>query len=117
MKILVIGGCHYYGYGVKAGEGFVQKLVAQYEREGNIVHVDYYTPYKMEKIVGLVEHLSNSLFSYDLILLQIGHFELLNADRFRKIIDFKQRDFNFRVYGELNEVIKHPLNPVKIHRF
>lgn len=117
MKILVIGGCHCYGYGLKAGQGFVQKIVAQYEREGNLVHVDYYTPYKMDKIVRLVEHLSTNLISYDLILLQIGHFELLNADRFKKIVDFKQRDFNFRVYGELNESINHPLKPINIHRF
>lgn len=30
------------------------------------------------------EHLGTNLFSYDLILLQIGHFELLNADKFKK---------------------------------
>lgn len=117
MKILVIGGCHCYGFGVAAGKGFVQKLIGQYEREGNSVQVDYYTPYKMDKIVRLVEHLSTKLFSYDLILLQIGHFELFNADKFKKIIDFKQRDFNFRVYGEMNEAIKHPLKSINIHRF
>ncbi len=117
MKILVIGGCHCYGYGVAAGQGFVQKLVAQYEREGNFVHVDYFTPYKMEKIVSLIEYLRTRLSAYDLILLQIGHFELLNADKFKRIVDFKQRDFNFRVYGELNEAIKHPKKAVEIHRF
>ena len=117
MNILVIGGCHCYGYGVAAGRGFVQKLVAQYEREGNFVHVDYYTPYKMEKIVSLLEHLRSNLSAYDLILLQIGHFELLNADKFKKIIDFKQRDFNFRVYGQLNESINHPKKAIDIQRY
>lgn len=117
MKILVIGGCHCYGYGVKAGQGFIQKLVAQYKREGNFVQVDYYTPYKMEKIVGLIRHLNLRLFKYDLILLQIGHIELLNIEKFKKLIHFKQRDFNCRVYGEFNESIKHSLNPINISDF
>jgi hypothetical protein len=117
MKILVIGGCHCYGYGVDAGQGFVQKLEALFNIEGHEVQIDYYTPIKMDKIVRLVKHLSWKLASYDLILLQIGHFELLNADSFKRIIQFKQRDFNFRVYGHLNESIENTLNPTNIQPF
>ena len=71
----------------------------------------------MEKIVGLIGHLNLHLFKYDLILLQIGHIELLNANKFKKLVQFKQREFNCRVYGEFNESIKHSLNPINISRF
>ena len=99
MKILVIGGCHSYGHGIVEGQGFVQRIVNRLEKEYGMVKVDYYTPFKMAKTVLLLNELKEKTRNYDLILLQLGHFELLQADSFKSLIASKNSDFNQRVYG------------------
>ncbi|MFC0186483.1 hypothetical protein SAMN04515674_106127 [Pseudarcicella hirudinis] len=117
MKILVIGGCHSYGYGIAAGQGFVQRIVNRLEKEYGMVKVDYYTPFKMAKTVLLLNELKEKTRNYDLILLQLGHFELLQADSFKSLIASKNRDFNQRVYGTYDQEIELQNKPTDLTQF
>ncbi len=109
---MVMGGCHTYGYGIPLGNGFVQRMVNDWERLGIGVKVDYFAPAKCRKVAELLQDHPELPKNYDLILLQLGHFELM-ARSFKSLFN-SNTDYNNGMYGKLSEVIDRQSVPVDI---
>lgn len=98
MKILAMGGCHTYGYGVPEGESFTERLAQELGQEGEGAEVDFLAPLKMTNLAHLLAAPAFDLGEYDLILLQLGHFELLNQEPFKNFFR-NTGPVNARLYG------------------
>ena len=98
MKVLVVGGCHVYGYGIEKGKGFVQqtldKLRLEYQTE---IEVTYYAPFKLDKAIRLFMLQPSLSKQFDIIILQLGHFELTHQDVFKRFFD-ESTAFNQQMY-------------------
>lgn len=112
LRVLVIGGCHTYGYGIEYGHGFVQRMITDWERSGLNVNVDYFAPTKIRKAVQLLSQHPELPSQYDLILLQLGHFELM-ARSFLSLFS-RNTDYNNAMYGKFSEVIDKQLEPTDV---
>ncbi|MGM9506103.1 hypothetical protein ACS5NO_00185 [Larkinella sp. GY13] len=84
MRMLVIGGCHTYGYGVRPGQSFVEQFGRRLEQIGAYVEIDYYTPFDLPVAGSLVRNLN--LDQYDLILLQLGNYRLQHPSAFKTLL-------------------------------
>ncbi|RYD93081.1 MAG: SGNH/GDSL hydrolase family protein [Sphingobacteriales bacterium] len=82
--MLVIGGCHTYGYGVRPGQSFVEQFGRRLEQIGAYVEIDYYTPFDLPVAASLVRNLN--LDQYDLILLQLGNYRLQHPSAFKTLL-------------------------------
>jgi len=98
MKILAMGGCHTYGYGVPAGESFTERLAQELSQDGEGVEVDFLAPLKMSRLARLLAAPAFDLGGYDLIVLQLGHFELLTQEPFKNFFRTTE-PVNARLYG------------------
>ena len=77
MNICVIGGCHAGNYGIQANEGFVQQWTNQLELQTKeSVDVTVLSMVKLVHIPFLLEQYSWKFNEADLIILQLGHYEL-----------------------------------------
>jgi hypothetical protein len=114
IHVLVIGGCHTYGYGIEMGNGFVQRMAAEWERSGIHVKVDYFAPAKFRKVAELLKNNPTLPDKYDLILLQLGHFELI-ARSFKSLFR-TNTDYNTGIYGKLGEAMEEGLKPTDIKK-
>lgn len=86
MKLLAIGGCHTYGFGVNFDHGFVRQVALKLAQDHTEATIDYYAPLKLGRLKSLLHRLADQLPDYDLILLQPAHFELLHT-RFRQLFE------------------------------
>ncbi|AKD57562.1 SGNH/GDSL hydrolase family protein [Spirosoma radiotolerans] len=115
MRLLVIGGCHTYGFGIESGKGFVQQVASALGRTGQDLILDYYAPAKMSHIRPLLANLDAQLNQYDLIFLQPGHFEVIHT-YFRELFQPLLVGSNTAVY-EGHCVIDHQSQPISVHVF
>ena len=77
MNVLVIGGCHVGNYGIQAHEGFVQQWANQLELQSREpVEVTVLSMVKLTHISALLEQYRWEFNEADLIILQLGHYEL-----------------------------------------
>lgn len=77
MNVLVIGGCHAGNYGIQAHEGFVQQWANQLELQTReSVDVTVLSMVKLIHIPVLLEQNGWRFNEADLIILQLGHYEL-----------------------------------------
>lgn len=110
MKILAMGGCHTYGYGVPAGESFTERLAHDLREADEAVEVDFMAPIKMKKLIRVLRQPAFDLRGYDLILLQLGHFELLNQEPFWNF--FREYEpLNPRLYGAAGAAFDRQVRP------
>ncbi|GAB3642372.1 SGNH/GDSL hydrolase family protein [Spirosoma arcticum] len=86
MKLLAIGGCHTYGFGVSFEHGFVRQVALRLAQDHTDATIDYYAPLKLGRLKPLLHRLADQLPEYDLILLQPAHFELLHT-RFQQLFE------------------------------
>jgi len=84
MNLLVVGGDHTYGHGLVSGRSFVEHFVHRLEQDRQRVAVDYYTPATLKMAFTLLPQLS--LERYDLIILQLGNYELQQPDPFSALL-------------------------------
>lgn len=77
MKIVVVGGCHIANYGIPSSEGFLQQwtsyLSAVY---GETVQITCFAQIAYHQLPTLVEQHHTTFQEADLILLQMGNYEL-----------------------------------------
>lgn len=77
MKLLIISGCHTYGFGLDFGQGFVQQIATELGQLATNVILDYYASASITSGIGpLLARLGNQLGEYDLILLQAAEADL-----------------------------------------
>ena len=86
MKLLAIGGCHTYGFGVSFEHGFVRQVALKLAQNHTDATIDYYAPLKLGRLKPLLHRLADQLPEYDLILVQPAHFELLHT-RFQQLFE------------------------------
>lgn len=91
IHLLVIGSCQTYGYGLAAGQSFVDQFIRRLEQSGQQVKADYYAPVSLQAVRYLLPKLP--LHKYNMILLQGGHFELQQSPSFMSLFA-KQRKRN-----------------------
>ncbi|GAA4448181.1 hypothetical protein GCM10023189_05670 [Nibrella saemangeumensis] len=91
INLLVIGSCQTYGYGLAAGQSFVDQFIRRLEQCGQHVKAEYYAPVSLQAVRYLLPKLP--LNQYDVILLQAGHFELQQSQPFTTFLK-KQRSVN-----------------------
>ncbi|GAB2584955.1 SGNH/GDSL hydrolase family protein [Spirosoma areae] len=115
MKLLVIGGCHTYGFGVDFGKGFVQQVAQELGKSTTEITLEYYAPAKMSRIGPLLAHLGTQLGEYDLILLQLGHYEVIHS-YFRELFQPLPADQSLEVYAG-HIVLNHQTRPASVHWF
>ncbi len=88
MNIFVIGGCHVGNYGIPAHEGFVQQWTNQLELQlGESVDVTVLSMVKLTHIPVLLEQYGWKINEADLIILQVGHYELSWRKPFSQLFD------------------------------
>lgn len=86
MKVLVIGGCHVGNYGVQAHLGFVQQWATHLKMSTHEpVHINCLSMVKLEHIPSLLSQYHSELVEADLIILQLGHYELSWRKRFSEL--------------------------------
>ncbi|RRB04124.1 SGNH/GDSL hydrolase family protein [Larkinella rosea] len=84
MRMLVIGGCHTYGYGLRPGKSFVEQFGRRLQQVGEQVNIDYFTPFDLPLAGSLVRQLD--LDSYELIVLQLGNYRLQHPSAFTNLL-------------------------------
>ncbi|GAA4416620.1 hypothetical protein GCM10023187_48210 [Nibrella viscosa] len=84
IHLLVIGSCQTYGYGLAAGQSFVDQFIRRLEQSGQRVKADYYAPVSLQGVRYLLPKLP--LNQYDVILLQAGHHELTHSLSFTTLL-------------------------------
>ncbi|GAB3923685.1 SGNH/GDSL hydrolase family protein [Larkinella terrae] len=89
MRMLIIGGCHTYGYGLRPGKSFVEQFGRRLQQVGEQVSMDYYTPFDLPLAGSLVRQLD--LDSYDLIVLQLGNYRLQHPSAFANLLKKHQQ--------------------------
>ena len=86
MNVLVIGGCHVGNYGVRAHLGFVQQWATHLKMSTHDpVHITCLSMVKLEHIPSLLSQYHSELIEADLIILQLGHYELSWRKRFSEL--------------------------------
>ncbi len=86
MNIFVIGGCHVAGYGIQPHLGFVQQWTNQAKTILNEpVNVTCLPMIKLDQVTHLVGQYQDDLAQADLIIVQLGHYELSWRRRFREL--------------------------------
>lgn len=92
MNVLVIGGCHVGNYGVQAHLGFVQQWATHLKMSTQEpAHITCLSMVKLEHIPSLLSQYHKELVEADLIILQLGHYELSWRKRFSELF---QRESN-----------------------
>lgn len=87
MNIFVIGGCHVENYGIQAHLGFVQQWATHLKQtRSEPVNIICRSMIKLQHLPDLVLHCHEELAQTDLIVLQLGHFELSWRKRFRELL-------------------------------
>jgi hypothetical protein len=77
MNILVIGGCHTGNYGVQAHLSFTRQWASHLETAAQEpIHLHCLSMVKLEHIDSLIDQYRANLLAADLIVLQLGHYEL-----------------------------------------
>ncbi|MBC8153945.1 MAG: SGNH/GDSL hydrolase family protein, partial [Bacteroidetes bacterium] len=84
MNLLVIGGCHTYGYGLSDNQCFVDQFTKQLEQWGCPVSVATYPLIELHQAMVLLSELP--LNQYDLIILQLGHYWLQHPAGFQSLL-------------------------------
>ena len=79
-----MGGCHTYGFGLPENTSFVQFIVDRLQEDNFPVTVDYYAPLTLRRTLALLRQ--GKADDYDLIILQLGHYELLSPARFHSLL-------------------------------
>ena len=79
-----MGGCHTYGFGLPENTSFVQCVVDRLQEDNFPVTVDYYAPLTLRRTLALLRQ--GKANEYDLIILQLGHYELLSPSRFHSLL-------------------------------
>ena len=112
-RVLVIGGCHTYGYGVEPDKGYIQQLIKFWEAKGVKITVSYYAPIKLKKVIELLANKKIDINDYDHILLHLAHFELIDLHGLKYILKNKSVD-NSMIYGEYNIKMDKQISPSNI---
>lgn len=106
MKILVVGGCHTFSCGMKLSDGFTQLIGQKYPHTS----IDYYAPFKLRHLIELFDIKPDLCEEYDLIIWQLGNYELQTTTRdFWGL--FRNSDnecFNDHLYGGSRVVTAEP---------
>lgn len=71
VKILIIGDKQAQGYGLRAGQGYVEQLARRIEKTGKRVFVEYHVPVELSMATSILYYLH--IYRYDLVILQMGH--------------------------------------------
>ncbi|SFE20028.1 SGNH/GDSL hydrolase family protein [Spirosoma endophyticum] len=86
MNVVVIGGCHVDNYGVQSHLGFVQQWATHLKISTHeAVHINCLSMVKVEHIPSLISQYHAELMDADLIILQLGHYELSWRKRFSEL--------------------------------
>ena len=86
MNVVVIGGCHVGNYGVQSHLGFVQQWATHQKISTHeAVHINCLSMVKLEHIPSLISQYHAELMDADLIILQLGHYELSWRKRFSEL--------------------------------
>ncbi|GAB4014676.1 SGNH/GDSL hydrolase family protein [Spirosoma koreense] len=86
MNVLVIGGCHVGNYGVQQHLGFVQQWATHLKVSTHEpVHLTCLSMVKLEHLPSLLSQYQDELTEADLIVLQLGHYELSWRKRFQDL--------------------------------
>lgn len=90
MEVLIVGGCHTYGFGNENLEdGFLQKFISKLEERKSNVKVTIYAPITIAVFNNSISCQEIKLKSFDLILLQLGNYEFdIKLTEFNKLFDF-----------------------------
>ena len=84
MNLLVIGGCHTYGYGLDGRQSFIDRFTNQCRQQGCSLSVDQYALIDLHQVATLLADLP--LRRYDLIFLQLGHYRLQHPPGFASLL-------------------------------
>lgn len=86
MNVVVIGGCHVGNYGVQSHLGFVQQWATHLKISTHeAVQINCLSMVKLEHIPSLISQYHAELTDADLIILQLGHYELSWRKRFSEL--------------------------------
>ena len=116
MKLLAIGGCHTYGFGVSFEHGFVRQVALRLAQNHTDATIDYYAPLKLSRLKPLLHRLSDQLPDYDLILVQPAHFELLHT-RFQQLFEPVATFEPTEAEAGHTLVIDQQAKPIAVHVF
>ncbi|GEM_PF-6123768 len=87
MTILVIGGCHTGNYGVQAHLSFTRQWASHLETAAQEpIHLHCLSMVKLEHINSLIDQYRADLLAADLIVLQLGHYELSWRQPFSRLL-------------------------------
>ncbi|AFK04501.1 hypothetical protein Emtol_3372 [Emticicia oligotrophica DSM 17448] len=114
MKVLVLGGCHVYGYGVKKNKGFVQQTLFSLSIHQS-VDVTYFAPLKLSQANKLLESRPELFEESDLIIVQLGNYELSFQGKFKELIKVKTPLYEEGFPKSINEQFQ-PVNIDKLHQ-
>ncbi|WP_144080113.1 SGNH/GDSL hydrolase family protein [Flectobacillus major] len=111
MRILVIGGCHVFGYGIQNSQGFVEVFSESMKiLENEPIQIDSYVHFSMEKTVELLMSIGNKISKYDLVLMQIGHEELMAEDSIIDLVNTQDIYFKNSYRADTNHDPVAPSN-------
>jgi len=86
MKILVIGGCHVGNYGLQSSEGFLQQWANHLDTVSEEpIQITCFTLMTYLRLPTLLEQHCTAFKEADLILLQMGNYELSYRGTFRDL--------------------------------
>ncbi|GAB4028200.1 SGNH/GDSL hydrolase family protein [Spirosoma gilvum] len=86
MNLLAIGGCHIGNYAISPHLGFIQKLTEQLEINRQApVYTTCHSMVSLNQVADLITQHESELMQADLIILQLGHYELSWRKRFREL--------------------------------
>ena len=95
MNVVIIGGCHVGNYGVQSHLGFVQQWATHLKISTHEpVQINCLSMVKLEHIPSLLNQYHAELMEADLIVLQLGHYELSWRKRFSELFQAESGESN-----------------------
>jgi lysophospholipase L1-like esterase len=86
MNVFVIGGCHVANYGIQPHLGFVQQWVNQVKNKSDEpIHVTSLSMVRLNQVADLLSKYQPELEQADLLIMQLGHYELSWRKPFREL--------------------------------
>ncbi|GAB4041724.1 hypothetical protein [Spirosoma jeollabukense] len=86
MNVVIIGGCHVGNYGVQSHLGFVQQWATHLKISTHeAVQINCLSMVKLEHMPSLISQYHAELMDANLIILQLGHYELSWRKRFSEL--------------------------------
>lgn len=112
MKILVLGGCHTYAFGLNdINNGFLQKFLSNLKtmKKENI-ELTHFAPITIKVVNELIDKLQINFEEYDLVILQLGNYEfetkISHLYKLFKVESYKNNALNKPVFLKpLNDTI------------